>query len=272
MTNPLDVNLTTAARHLTVAGSNWLWVVTGIMGVSALVALVWSRFQPCGARTFHHIAVAVLSVSSIAYFAMASNLGQTPCRTEFRNGPDRSIFYVRYIQWFINAPLILLALFLTTGLPLSEIFLAIFFILVAVVDGLVGALTPTCYKWVFYGFGTLALLYVISSIRSYALLCCGLKSRLCDKRMYRRWAGYTAVIWLLYPVCWALSEGANILTVNHEMVFYGVLDLLAGPLFFFVFLTGLRDADYDAFGLQSGKASDCVDAPGRPPEKCEDPA
>lgn len=105
----------------------------------------------------------------------------------------------------------------------------------------------------------------ICSIRSYALLCCGLKSRLCDKRLYGRCAGYTAFIWILYPVCWGLSEGANVLSVDHEMLFYGILDLFAGPFFFFVFLAGLRGADYNAYGLQSGKASDYVDV--RPPEK-----
>jgi bacteriorhodopsin len=68
---------------------------------------------------------------------------------------------VRYIQWFINAPLVVLSLLLTTGLPLSEIFLAIFFILVAVVSGLVGALTPTSYKWGFYFFGNLGLFHVV---------------------------------------------------------------------------------------------------------------
>jgi bacteriorhodopsin len=68
---------------------------------------------------------------------------------------------VRYIQWFINAPLILLMILLTTGLPLSDLFLAIFMIIVTVVSGLVGALTPTSYKWGFYVFGVLALLYVL---------------------------------------------------------------------------------------------------------------
>jgi bacteriorhodopsin len=38
------------------------------------------------------MALAVLTVSTIAYFAMASNLGQTVVRTEFRTGPTRSIF------------------------------------------------------------------------------------------------------------------------------------------------------------------------------------
>jgi bacteriorhodopsin len=110
MVNPLTVNPTTAARRLTVGGSDWLWVVTAIMGISALVTLAWAkvvrpyssvvhlglsnllRKQRHGARAFHHMALAVLTVSTITYFAMASNLGQTVVRTEFRSGPTRSIF------------------------------------------------------------------------------------------------------------------------------------------------------------------------------------
>ena len=68
---------------------------------------------------------------------------------------------MRYIQWFINAPLILLMLLLTTGLPLSDIFLIIFMVIVTVVTGLVGALTPSSYKWGFFVFGVLTLLYVL---------------------------------------------------------------------------------------------------------------
>lgn len=51
------------------------------------------------------------------------------------------------------------------------------------------------------------------------------------------------------------------LTVNREMIFYSILDLFAGPLFLFMLLASLRDVDYDGFGLQSGKASDYVNAP-----------
>ena len=51
------------------------------------------------------------------------------------------------------------------------------------------------------------------------------------------------------------------LTVDHEMIFYSVLDLFSGPLFLFLFLASLQDVDYDSFGLQSGKASDYVNVP-----------
>lgn len=258
MVNPLTANPTTAARRLTTGASDWLWVVTAIMGISALVTLAWGKMQPRGRRAFHHMALAVLTVSTIAYFAMASNLGQTVVRTEFRSGPTRSIFYVRYIQWFINAPLILLSVLFITGLPLSDLFLTIFMILVTIVSGLVGALTPSSYKWGFYFFGLLTLFYVF-----YSVIFSGLRSRLLDthKSVYSRSAVYLVFVWMLYPVCWALSEGANVLTVNREMIFYSILDLFAGPLFLFMLLASLRDVDYDGFGLQSGKASDYVNAP-----------
>jgi bacteriorhodopsin len=80
-------------------------------------------------------------------------------------------------------------------------------------------------------------------------------------------AGYTAFIWLIYPICWGLSEGSNAITVTSEMVFYGILDLFAGPIFLFGFLLGIQGLEYDILGLQSGKASDYVGAPAGPTEK-----
>lgn len=263
MANPIHVNPSTAARRLTIGASDWLWVVFTIMILSALGAFVWSKFQSKGTRAFHYLAVVILTVSSLAYFAMASDLGQTTIRTEFRRGATRSVFWVRYIQWFINAPLILLMLLLTTGLPLSDLFLTLFMILVTVVMGLVGALTPSSYKWGFFVFGVVTLIYVV-----YALLIKGLDSRLvANKPVYSLAAGYTAFIWLIYPICWGLSEGSNAITVTSEMIFYGILDLFAGPIFLFGFLAAMQGLEYDALGLQSGKASDYVGVPARPTEK-----
>lgn len=42
---------------------------------------------------------------------------------------------------------------------------------------------------------------------------------------------------MLYPIAWALSEGANVISPTSEAVFYGVLDLLLGPVFLFYFST-----------------------------------
>lgn len=110
------------------------------------------------------------------------------------------------------------------------------------------------------------------SVNSYAVSFKGLTSRLLANRpMYSFGAGYLSFIWLLYPVCWGLSEGGNSITVTSEMVFYGILDLFAGPLFLFGFLVALQDIEYDTLDLQSGKASDYVGVTAvRPSEKAQE--
>ena len=67
---------------------------------------------------------------------------------------------MRYIQWFITFPLLLLELLLATGLSLSDIMTTLFMGIVLVITGLVGALVHSDYKWGYYTFGCSALLYV----------------------------------------------------------------------------------------------------------------
>jgi bacteriorhodopsin len=92
---------------------------------------------------------------------MASDLGSTPIDVEFiRNesslytgdtSPEtRSIWYARYIDWVITTPMLLLTLLLGTGMPLGDIMITIFFDLVMIVTGLIGALVASQYKWGFY--------------------------------------------------------------------------------------------------------------------------
>lgn len=68
--------------------------------------------------------------------------------------------YVRYIQWFINFPLLLVTLLFATGLALSDVLTTAFFAWVVVITGLVGALVQSSYKWGFYVFGLIAMIHV----------------------------------------------------------------------------------------------------------------
>ena len=43
MVSPVHVNPSFADRRLTVGGSDWLWVVTVIMGCSTFMAFAWSK-------------------------------------------------------------------------------------------------------------------------------------------------------------------------------------------------------------------------------------
>ena len=82
---------------------------------------------------------------------------------------------------------------------------------------------------------------------------------------YVRGSGFISLFTLMYPLVWGLSEGGNVLSPSGEMVWYGILDLILGPLFLYYFVWGLRNVDYGLFGLNSGKYTDGPygAAPGR---------
>lgn len=67
---------------------------------------------------------------------------------------------MRYIQWFITFPTLLLSLLLATSLPWSDIVTTVFMGMVIVVSGLIGALVHSTYKWGYYTFGVVALIYL----------------------------------------------------------------------------------------------------------------
>ncbi|KAI0637041.1 heat shock protein 30 [Trametes polyzona] len=253
----LDQNPPNADRHITAGGSDWLWAVFAIMALSDLIMVFWTFSRPRGTRLFHQIAIIVLTTATIAYFSMASDLGATPVRAEFSRGTTgtRQIWFVRYIQWFITLPLLLLELLLATGLSLSDIFTTMFMAWVFVVCGLVGALVASTYKWGYFVLGCMALFYIW-----YVLLGHGPRSTFAAggvvRSGYVRSAGYLSLLLLIYPIAWGCSEGGNVVSPTGEMIWYGILDLLAGPVFLFLFLWGLRTVEYGAFGLASGKYTD----------------
>lgn len=39
------------------------------------------------------------------------------------------------------------------------------------------------------------------------------------------------VLWTGYGIAWGISEGGNVISPAEEGVFYGLLDLLAAPVF-----------------------------------------
>ncbi|KAJ3478299.1 hypothetical protein NLI96_g9855 [Meripilus lineatus] len=255
----LDINPPNATFNISTNGSDWLWAAFCIFAASLLVMVFLDLKRPRGARLFHQIALVVLTTASITYFSMASDLGATPIVAEFRDdgieNATRQIWYVRYIQWFITFPLILLELLLATGLNLSDIMTTLFMGIVLVVMGLVGSLVQSTYKWGFFTFGIAALFYIW-----YVLLWHAPHTTFAAggvlRSGYIRSASYLSFMLITYPIAWACSEGGNVITPTSEMIWYGILDIFAGPVFLFLFLWNLRSVDYSAFGLQSGKYTD----------------
>jgi bacteriorhodopsin len=93
------------------------------MAVSGIAFLGLAYRKKRSNRVFHYVTASVVFVASIAYFTMGSNLGFAPIRVGYvRSDPKvagrfRDVFYVRYIDWAITTPLLLLDLLLTAGMP-----------------------------------------------------------------------------------------------------------------------------------------------------------
>lgn len=241
---------------ITTHGSDWYWAVCACMTVATLtfIGLAWTK--PRQHRLFHYITAGVTMVASIAYFSMGSNLGWTPIDVEFRRdigggvvaGINREIFYVRYIDWFITTPLLLLDLLLTAGMPWPTLLWVILIDEVMIVTGLVGALVKSSYKFGYFAFGCVALLYILwvlvwearrhasaigSDVGRVFLLCGSL----------------TSILWFCYPIAWGLCEGGNVISPDSEAVFYGVLDLFAKPVFGALLIWGHRNIDPARLGV-----------------------
>ncbi|KZT56573.1 family A G protein-coupled receptor-like protein [Calocera cornea HHB12733] len=253
----LDANPSNSGIDINTNGSDWLWAVFATFLLTDLLFVGWSFSRRRGTRAFHILAIAILTVGTIVYYSMASDLGATPVTAEFYGvrhqdyagePATRAIWWCRYVMWFLTGPLLVLEVALASALPVSDIFGAMFMIDVSVICGLVGALTPSSYKWGYYGFGCASLIYVVSVLLGPGRISAGYVGN--DVRsLHTRGAAYLAFIWLIYPISWGLSEGGNVITSDGEMIFYGILDLFTMPFFLALHLFQLRTLDYSRFGM-----------------------
>lgn len=250
--------------RITTHGSDWYWAVTAVMMVSTFAFLGLSFTVPRRNRIFHYITAAITMVASIAYFTMASNLGYASIFVEFArsnskvSGATREIFYVRYIDWFVTTPLLLMDLLLTAGLPWPTVLYTILLDEIMVVTGLVGALVASSYKWGYYVFAMVALFGI-----AYNVVLVGQKHASAlgpnVSRTFLMCGVWTIFLWFLYPIAWGLSEGGNVIAPDSEAVFYGVLDILAKPVFGALLLFGHRNIDPAILGLHIRDYDDPVD-------------
>jgi len=240
--------------RITTAGSDVYWAITAAMAFATICFIGVSFRVPRSKRVFHYITAAITMTASIAYFTMASNLGYASIIQEFQRsdpvvrGVYREIFYVRYIDWVVTTPLLLLDILLTAGLPWPTILYTIFLDEVMIITGLVGALVASSYKWGYFVFAMVALFGIAYNI----LLVGAQHAKVLGSdvnRVYWSCGGVTMFLWFLYPIAWGLSEGGNVISSDSEAVFYGVLDVLAKIGFGTLLLWGHRNIDPAILGL-----------------------
>jgi bacteriorhodopsin len=149
----------------------------------------------------------------------------------------------------ITTPLLLLDLLLTAGTPWPTLIFVLLVDEVMIVTGLAGALVSTSYKWGYFAFGCTALVYIVYQLawesRKHA-------NALGNDigRVFLMCGSLTTVLWILYPIAWGVCEGGNLIAPDSEAAFYGVLDVLAKPVFGALLLFGHRNIDPSRLGLR----------------------
>lgn len=157
-------------------------------------------------------------------------------------------------------------LLLTAALPWPTILYTILIDEIMIVVGLAGALVASQYKWGYFVFGMVALFFIgyvlIFEARKSAnhlgkdvgktfLICGSWTVSHRSSSLLNSWLmEFQFMLWCLYPIAWGLCEGGNVISPDSEAVFYGVLDLMAKPVFGSLLLWGHKGIDPARLGLQ----------------------
>ncbi|RMZ87729.1 hypothetical protein DV736_g5037, partial [Chaetothyriales sp. CBS 134916] len=275
-TNPFVVNNRTVDIHITTRGSDWYWAVMSIMGTTMLVILGTAFLRPARNRIFYYILAAIAFVAMIEHYSMAANLGWVPIDVEFRRpsihivaGRNRQIWWVRYCCWFVIWPLISLVIMLSVVAPVVHTLWLVFLTAVMAVMALVGAVVRSDYKWGYYGFWVWTWLLVGYSLiwapRRYAS---ALGRDI--QRAHLITSSWVWFLWMIYPICWGISEGGNTIPPDSEFIFYGILDCCLIPITSAAFLLFHRSIDPERLGLRMRSYDDPLPGQLHPAARAEE--
>lgn len=275
--------------HLTDHGSDWLWAAFSVFSFLTLVHVVIFALTPGSKHSLKKFLTSIPlftnAILAYTYFTYASNLGWTSTPTEFHHvtteeGLDvRQIFYVKYIGWFCAYPFALFAMEVATNsIELnfdsnSQLYTKLFNMLsgyiaklltveIFVLGYLIGGLIKSTYKWGYWVFGTSGLIFTmalitVSLVKSW--------NSFDNKKIGSILVILQLVVWLVYPVCWGLSEGGNRIQPDSEAVFYGILDLITfgfiPSLITFSNNRGLDDGFFQKLGHFGTHEKEAVDSP-----------
>lgn len=212
------------------------------------MVVLHSFFARAGEKVFHYIYGIALLVGSIAYFTMASDFGWVAI-SNLENkdfAATRQMFYAKFINWVVLFPSVALSLGLVSGVSWATIIYHIFLAWTWIIAYLATSVVATTYKWGYYTVGT-----VVWILLAFGTLYEGLRAarRVGIVRDYSILAGWANLLWLLYPIAFAVSDAGNKIGVTASFIFYGILDVLLIPGMTFLTLILARNWDYNKLNI-----------------------
>ncbi|ORY32162.1 hypothetical protein BCR39DRAFT_524418 [Naematelia encephala] len=224
--------------HATGTGHVALWVIfalftAGLLGVWILALRVEKR-----ARIFHWLSAAILTIAMVSYLAMATGLGVTyiPIHNHGSKASIvhllRQVYYARYIDWLFTTPLLLISLAFLAGLSPAATLLTVLADIFMIVTGLFAGLHPARWaggeraRWLWFAISCVGFVVVWVTLLNGGIQAAKLRQRK-TRGLFYLMSGMTFILWAAYPIVFGLTEGANKVSVNTEIIAYGVLDVAA---------------------------------------------
>jgi bacteriorhodopsin len=228
-------------------GKRTLWVVVVLMAISALAFYSLAARAQVQKRLLHTLTALITTVSFLSYLAMATGEGVTYKHSvvhyPHKHVPDthqeylRQVFWVRYINWIITTPLILINIALLGGLSGANLLVAIAADLTMFVAGFTATYSYDGRRWVWYAIAVIAFLVVgfqvgVNGARS------ARRGGDQHRSLFTSFSGANLLVFLLYPIILAVSPLSGRISVDAETVAWAVHDILTQGLFGFWLLLG----------------------------------
>ncbi|EED19097.1 opsin, putative [Talaromyces stipitatus ATCC 10500] len=234
-------------QHIHDTGKRTLWVVVVLMAISALAFYTLAARVRVQSRLLHTLTALITTVSFLSYLAMATGEGVTYKHSivhhPHKHVPDthqeylRQIFWVRYLNWIITTPLILINIALLGGLNGANLVVAISADLIMFAAGLTATFSHDERRWVWYTITIIAFLTVgfqvgVNGARSVR------RGADQHRALFTSFAGANLLVFLLYPIILAASPLSQRISVDAETVAWAIHDILTQGIFGYWLLLG----------------------------------
>ena len=224
-----EVHIENVLGTLGVIGRFSLWI--GFFGMALPTVVFYKMFlseETGKQRLFHVLTLTVTAMAAMAYLFMALGEGWIEVA-------GRPLFYMRYIDWIITTPILLLDLCLLAQAEIEKTALLFLMDILMIIGGFLGSLLTSWYKYLFWGVAMLMYVPIVMELL-FSIRDCARKAGEAVLNAYSFLSYLTVGMWSLYPVIWMLAEGSYVLSPGVEALCYMILDLIAKVGFGFFLL------------------------------------
>ncbi|BDD60354.1 hypothetical protein MPDQ_000444 [Monascus purpureus] len=224
-------------QELHSVGKRTLWVVTVLMGISALVFYIIAARVSLSKRVFHTLISLITTISFITYLALSTGEGITwkheTVKHSHKHGIDthqyyfRQVFWLRYINWLLTSPLFLTCLAFLSGLPGAQLLVAIAADCVMFSAGILGTFArDSAARWVWFAISCLGYLVVIHQVGFNGSRSASNKDAQ-TKRFCTSITGITLLVKILYPITLAAGGLAMKTSLDTETIIFAIFDVFS---------------------------------------------